>query len=40
MFTFSMFSDDADLAGFLARINFAGDAVVAACGEYGVDVRI
>ena len=40
MFTFSVFSNDSDLAGFLVRINFSDDAVVVACGEYGVDVRV
>ena len=40
MFTFSVFSNDADLAGFISRVNFSDDAVVVACGEYGVDVKV
>lgn len=40
MFTFSVFSNDADLADFISRVDFSNDAVIVACGEYGVDVHV
>jgi hypothetical protein len=40
MFTFSVFSSDKDLADFVSRADFAGDAVVLTCAEYGVDIRV
>lgn len=40
MFTFSVFGSGTDLAKFLARANFSDDAVIVACGEHGVEVRV
>jgi hypothetical protein len=37
-FAFTAFSDDAALADFLGRADFADDNVVRACAEYGVEV--
>lgn len=40
-FTFSVFTgSDARFADFLTRADFSGNAVVIACAEYGVDVRV
>lgn len=40
MFTFSVFSNDADLANFITRVDFANDAVILSCGDHGIDVRV
>jgi hypothetical protein len=40
MFTLSVFSNDADLAGFISRMDFANDAVIVACNDYGVNVKV
>jgi hypothetical protein len=40
MFSLSVFSNDADLADFMSRSNFAEDATVVACGEYGVEMHV
>ena len=40
MFTFSVFSNDADLAGFIGRVDFNNDAVVMACGDHGVHISV
>jgi hypothetical protein len=40
MFTLSVFSNDADLAGFISRVDFTTDAVIVACNDYGVDVKV
>lgn len=39
-FTFSVFGADAGLADFLSRADFSENAVIRACSEYGVDVKI
>jgi hypothetical protein len=39
-FTFSVFSGDAGLADFLSRADFAENAVVKACADYGVNVTV
>jgi hypothetical protein len=39
-FTFSVFNGDRSFAQFLTRADFSGNAVVIACAEYGVDVRV
>jgi hypothetical protein len=39
-FTFSVFSGDRSFAQFLTRADFSGNAVVIACTEYGVDIRV
>jgi hypothetical protein len=40
MFTFTVFDNDADLAGFLSRADFSTNAVVLACADYGVNVTV
>jgi hypothetical protein len=40
MFTFSVWDSQEDLADFLGRADFSTNAVVIACAEYGVEVRI
>ena len=39
-FTFSVFGADAGLADFLSRADFSENAVVRACSDYGVDVKV
>jgi hypothetical protein len=38
-FAFTVFSDDAALAEFLTRADFAQDDVVKSCAEYGVELK-
>jgi hypothetical protein len=38
-FALTVFSEDASLADFLARTDFAQDDVVKACAEHGVEVK-
>lgn len=38
-FSFTVFSDDAALADFLARADFTQDDVVKACADYGIELR-
>jgi hypothetical protein len=40
MFTFSVFSSDADLADFLNRADFSGNAVVLACADHGAPINL
>jgi hypothetical protein len=38
-FALTVFSDDATLADFLTRANFAEDDVVKACANYGIELK-
>jgi hypothetical protein len=40
MFTFSVFDTQRSLAAFIGRADFSGNAVVVACAEYGVEIRV
>ncbi len=40
LFTFTVFSSEEDLANFLTRADFSGNAVVIACADYGVTVTV
>jgi hypothetical protein len=40
LFSFTVFESDEDLAEFLTRADFSGNAVVIACADYGVTVTV